>query len=213
MPHNKQGRADPAPAARRAGDATKKFLRPASRNCGRIAYSCAREGGRPPGLRALEPGFASGARQRREGPKPLSLSQDFQVTGTFGRSGAWRAWIGPPEGAFDGSDYRPPTSPVRDHRIHPRSPISIASEPGLPRPARGRVMAMTNSWGACGNRLRHTLEDGVANAEAPSSQEGSLRRIFEFVRRINASARTGTEGNPALAPKTNASSVYGLMGH
>ncbi len=159
-------------------------------------------------LPALEPGFS--ARQRREGPKPLSLSQNYQATGAIGRLDAWRAWIGPPEGASDGCNCRPPTSPVLDHRIHLRPPISIVSEPGLPRPARRRVMAMT---GACRYRMRHTLEDGVANAEAPSSKEGSLRRIFKFVRRVRASTRTGTEGNPALAPKTDASSVYGLMGH
>ena len=165
--------------------------------------------GRPPlRLRALEPGLS--ARQRRGGPKPLSLSQNYQATGTLGRSGAWRAWTGPPEGASDGYHYRPPTSPVRDHRIHQLPPISIASEPGLPRPARRRVVAMT---GARWARMRHTLEDGVANAEAPSSKEGSLRRIFKFVHRVSASARTGTEGNSALAPKTDASSVYGLTGH
>jgi hypothetical protein len=159
-------------------------------------------------LRALEPEFS--ARQRREGLKPLSLSQDLQTTGTLGRLGAWRAWIGPPEGASDGYHYRLPTSPVRDHRIHQRPPISIVSEPGLPRPARQRVMAMT---GACRSWMRDTLEDGVANAEAPSSIEGSLRRIFKFVRRVLASARTGTEGNSPVAPKTDASSVYDLMGH
>ena len=159
-------------------------------------------------LPALEPGFS--ARQRREGPKPLSLSQNYQATGAIGRSDAWRAWIGPPEGASDGCNCRPPTSPVLDHRIHLRPPISIVSEPGLPRPARRRVMAMT---GASRSRMRHTLEDGVANAEAPSSIEGSLRRIFKFVRRVLASARTGTEGNSPVAPKTDASSVYGLMGH
>jgi hypothetical protein len=68
-------------------------------------------------------------------------------------------------------------------------------------------VAMT---GACRSWMRDTLEDGVANAEAPSSIEGSLRK---FVRRVLASARTGTEGNSPVAPKTDASSVYGLMGH
>lgn len=155
------------------------------------------------------PGFASSARQRREGPKPLSLSQDFQATGVHGRSDAWRTRIGPPEGASDGHHCRPPISPILDHRIRLRSSISMASEPGLPRPARRRVMAMT---GACRSSMRHTLEDGVANAEAPSSQEGSLR-VFKFVRRFLASARIGTEGNSPLAPKTDASSVYGLTGH
>jgi hypothetical protein len=168
--------------------------------------------GRPPlVLPALEPGFS--ARQRREGPKPLSLSQDYQATGAIGRSDAWRAWIGPPEGASDGYHCRPSTSPVHDHRIHLRPPISIVSEPGLPRPARRLVMAMTTSCGACRFWMRYTLEDGVANAEAPSSKEGSLRRIFKFARRVLASARTGTEGNTTVAPKTDASSVYGLTGH
>ena len=161
---------------------------------------------------ALAPGFTSSARQRREGPKPLSLSQDYQATGALSRSDAWRTRIGPPEGASDGCHCRPPASPVRDLRIHLRPPIAIVSELGLPRPARQRVMAI-NHYGASRSRMRHTLEDGVANAEAPSSQEGSFRRLFEFERRVLGSARNGTEGDPTLAPKTDASSVYGLMGH
>jgi len=189
-----------------------KFRCIASRNCGRIAYSHAREGVGPAQAPALAPEFTSSARQRREGPKPLSLSQDYQATGTLSRSGAWRTWIGPPEGASDGCQSRPPTSPVRDLRIRLRPPIAIVSELGLPRPVRQRVMAI-NHYGASRGRMRHTLEDGVANAEAPSSQEGSLRGLFEFERRVPASARNGAEGNPALAPKTDASSVYGLMGH
>jgi len=159
---------------------------------------------------ALVPEFTLSARQRREGPKPLSL--DYQATGSLSQSGAWRTWIGPPEGAFDGCHGRPPTSPVRDLCIRLRRPIAIVSELDLPRPARQRVMAIKHH-GASRPRMRHTLEDGVANAEAPSSQEGSLRCLFEFERRVLTSARNGTEGNPALAPKTDASSVYGIMGH
>jgi hypothetical protein len=189
-----------------------KFRCSASRNCGRIAYSCAREEVGPAQAPALVPEFTSSARQRREGLKPLSLSQDYQATGAFSQSDARRTWIGPPEGASDGCHGRPPTSPVRDLRIRLRPPIAIVSELGPPRLARRRVMAI-NRQGASRSWMRYTLEDGVANAEAPSSQEGSLRRLFEFERRVPAPARNGTEGNPALAPKTNASSVYGLMGH
>ncbi len=148
----------------------------------------------------------------KEGVTPLSsLSQDFKTTGAYGRSDAWRARTGPPEGAFDGCIFRPPPDPVRDHRIHLHSPITIAGAPGLPRAARRCVLVMTKSVGACRPWARHTLEDGVANAEAPSSREGPTR-VFEFVRRSLASARIGLEGDPAVAPKTDASSEYCLTG-
>jgi len=196
-------------SARAARPMQQKNSLPRDREIVDESRTLAREGSAPLRLRALGPGFCVECASEREGPKPLSLSQDFQATGVLGRSDAWRTRIGPPEGASDGYHCRPPISPILDHRIRLRSSISMASEPGLPRPAHWRVMAMT---GACRSSMRHTLEDGVANAEAPSSQEGSLR-VFKFVRRFLASARIGTEGNSPLAPKTDASSVYGLTGH
>lgn len=141
---------------------------------------------------------------------PLSsLSQNFNATGAFGQSDAWRARTGPPEGAFDGFNFRPPPSPVRDLRIHLHSPITIAGMPSLPRAARQCVVVMMTSVGVGRPWARHTLEDGVANAEAPSSREGPTR-VFEFVHSSLASARLGLDRDPALAPKTDASSEYSL---
>lgn len=57
----------------------------------------------------------------REGHLPLlSLSQNCRTTGILGRMDAWRAWIGPPQGASDRSDHRPLPSP------YPRPPQSPA---------------------------------------------------------------------------------------
>ncbi len=150
----------------------------------------------------------SSARQReKEGVTPLSsLSQDDQETGVFGRSNAWRARTGPPEGAFDGFTIRPSPSSVRDHRNHLQSPITVASEPDPPRAACWRVVVIRSSVWARRPWARDTLEDGVANAEAPSSREGFIRRVFEFERRSLASARIGMDFYPALAPQTAASS-------
>ena len=57
-----------------------------------------------------------------------------------------------------------------------------------------------------------TREDGVANAEAPSSREGPKRCIFNFTRCSFTSARFAVVAHPALAPKTDASTEYGLTG-
>ncbi len=150
----------------------------------------------------------------KEGVTPLSsLSQDDHATGDFGRSNAWRARTGPPEGAFDGFTIRPPPNSVRDHRNHLQSQITVASEPDPPRSACRRVAVIRNSVWARRPRTRYTLEDGVANAEAPSSREGSIRRVFEFVRRSLAAARIGMDFHPALAPQTDAPSEYCLTGH
>jgi len=138
-----------------------------------------------------------------------SLSQDFKTTGAIGWSDARRARTGPPEGASDGLTFRPPPKPVRDHRIHLHPPFTIASDPNLPGSARWRVVVERYLVGACRLRARHTLEDGVANAEAPSSKEGPTRRVFGFVHRSLASARIGMVA-PAVAPQTNASSEYCL---
>ncbi len=61
--------------------------------------------------------------------------------------------------------------------------------------------------------MRHTLEDGVANAEASSSRKVPQCRVYEFSRRTIASARSAmVTTDPALAPKTDASSKYCVTG-
>jgi hypothetical protein len=158
------------------------------------------------GARVLE-----SARQRREGASPLSLSQDLKTTGAIGRSNARRAWTGPPEGPFDRFYPRPPPAPVRDRRTHLYPPFTTASAPSLPGSACWRIVVGRNSVRArrC---LRHLLEDGVANAEAPSSNEGLIRRVFEFARSL-ASARIGLAVSVPVAPTTETSAEYCLTGH
>jgi hypothetical protein len=144
----------------------------------------------------------------REGGRSAltSLSQNCQTTGTFGRLDAWRAWIGPPQGASAGLDCRPLPNPVRDRRNLLQSPMTAVQAPRPSRPVSWRVASVGRYLPEHRLRLRHTLEDGVANAEAPSSSEGLTHRIFLFTRRSPASARIGMARNSALAPKTDASS-------
>jgi hypothetical protein len=142
----------------------------------------------------------------------LSLSQNLKTTGANCRSSAWRARTGPPEGAFDRLTFRPPLALVRDRRIHLHPPFTIASDPNLPGSARWRIVVERTFVWAGSLWVRHTLEDGVANAEAPSSNEGLIRRVFEFVRRSLASARFGLAVCFPVAPKTNSTSEYDLTG-
>ena len=149
----------------------------------------------------------------KEGRLPLlSLSQICQTSGEIGQADAWRAWIGPPQGASVGSDYRPLPSPIRDRRNLPQLPTAATELPCPSRPASWCVAYAGRSVADYIPRLRHRLEDGVANAEAPSSYEGPTRRISSYPRCSFASARIGMVSDPALAPKTNASSEYDLTG-
>ena len=135
-----------------------------------------------------------------------SLSQDCRSTGTYGRLDAWRAWIGPPQGASTGWVRRLLPNPVRDRRNLLQSPMTAVQAPRPSRPVSWRVASVGRYLPEHRLRLRHTLEDGVANAEAPSSSEGPTRRIFSFTRRSFASARFGMVSSSALAPQTDASS-------
>jgi hypothetical protein len=179
------------------------LLRRTPRVCGRIAYS-RRRGGRP-----LAAPLRSRLRVRvREGGRLAltSLSQNCRTTGTIGRLDAWRAWIGPPQGASTGLDCRPLPNPVRDRRNLLQSPTTAVQPLRPSRPVCWRVASVGRYVPEHRLRLRHTLEDGVANAEAPSSSEGPTHRIFLFARRSSASAGIGMARNSALAPKTDASS-------
>jgi hypothetical protein len=129
-----------------------------------------------------------------------SLSQNLRMTGTYGRLDAWRAWIGPPQGASDGRVCRPLPNPVRDRRNSLQSPTTAVHALRPSRPACWRVAFVGRCVPDVRLRLRHTLEDGVANAEAPSSSEGPTSRIFSFTRRSFASARIGIISSSALAP-------------
>ena len=169
--------------------------------------------GRPDLLGSLRGPRCEGARRRREGNKPLSLSQNSKTTGANCRSSARRARTGPPEGAFDRFTFRPPPALVRDHRTRLHPPFTMASDPSLPGSGRWRIVVERTFVWARRLWVRHTLEDGVANAEAPSSIEGLIRRVFEFVRRSLASARIGLAVCLPVAPKTNTTSEYCLTGH
>jgi hypothetical protein len=176
------------------------LLRRTPRVCGRIAY-CGCRGGRPLAASAQEP---YRVRVREGGLLALtSLSQNWLTTGTYGRLDAWRAWIGPPQGASAGRVCRPLPNPVRDRCNLLQSPTTAVQPPRPSRPVRWRVASVGRCVSDPRPGLRHTLEDGVANAEAPSSSEGPTRRIFSFTRRSFASARIG---GSALAPQTDASS-------
>ena len=107
-----------------------------------------------------------------------SLSQDCRSTGTYGRLDAWRAWIGPPQGASTGWVRRLLPNPVRDRRNLLQSPTFAVQALRPSRPVPWRVAFVDHCVTESRSRLRHTLEDGVANAEAPSSSEGPTRRIF-----------------------------------
>ena len=122
-----------------------------------------------------------------------SLSQNCRTTGTIGRLDAWRAWIGPPQGASAGLDCRPLPTPVRDRRNLLPSPTTAVQAPRPSRPVCWRVASVGRCVPELRPRLRHTLEDGVANAEAPSSSEGPTHRIFLFTRHSFASARIGMD--------------------
>jgi hypothetical protein len=141
----------------------------------------------------------------------LSLSLNFKTTGAKCRSDARRVRTGPPQGAFDRLNFRPAPALVRDHRTHLHPLFTNASDTNLPGSARWRVLVERTSVRVRRVWVRHMLEDGVANAEAPSSNEGLLRRVFEFVRRSLASAGTGLAVCFPVAPTTNATSEYYLM--
>ena len=177
---------------------------PTPRICGRITYSLSLRG---PTSRGSGSGADYECASETEGQKALySLSQNCLTTGAIGRLDARRAWIGPPQGASAGSVSRPLPNPIRDRRNHLQSPTTAVHAPCQSRPACWRVASVGRCVPDSRLRLRHTLEDGVANAEAPSSSEGPTRRIFSFTRRSSASARIGMARNSALAPKTDASS-------
>ena len=149
----------------------------------------------------------------KEGQPPLSsLSQNRRSTGAIAQSDAWRAWMGPPQGASARSLYRPLPNPIRDRRNLPQSPTAVVRTPCPSWPVRWRVAHVGRSIADRQPRLRHSLEDGVENAEAPSSCEGPTRRIFSPARRSLASARTRMVSYPPLAPKTDASSKYDVTG-
>lgn len=115
----------------------------------------------------------------REGHLPLlSLSQNCRTTGILGRMDAWRAWIGPPQGASDRSDHRPLPSPIRDRRNLPQSSTDAVQAPCPSWLACWRVASFGRLVADLRPRLRHILEDGVDNAEAPSLFEGPAHRIF-----------------------------------
>ena len=179
------------------------LLRRTPRVCGRIAYSHSR-GGRPLAAPAQEP--TTSARQRR---RPIGLdvsepelSNDWHLWPVGCVAGMDRA----APGASAGLDCRPLPNPVRDRRNLLQSPMTAVQAPRPSRPVSWRVASVGRYLPEHRLRLRHTLEDGVANAEAPSSSEGLTHRIFLFARRSPASARIGMARNSALAPKTDASS-------
>jgi len=125
----------------------------------------------------------------KEGPTPLlSLSQNCRKTGSICRIDAWRAWMGPPQGASVSSDLRPLPSPIRDRRIPPQSPMIAVRLPRPSWPVRRRMAFVGQLVCDCCSRLRHLLEDGVDNAEAPSLVEGPTHRIFSCACRSFASA-------------------------
>jgi hypothetical protein len=68
-----------------------------------------------------------------------SLSQDCRSTGTYGRLDAWRAWIGPPQGASTGWVRRLLPNPVRDRRNLLQSPTFAVQALRPSRPASWRV--------------------------------------------------------------------------
>lgn len=133
----------------------------------RITYSLLLRG---PTSRGSGSGADHECASEKEGQPPLnSLSQDCLATGAIGRLDAWRAWIGPPQGASAGSVCRPLPNPVRDRRNLLQSPTTAVQSPRPSRPVRWRVAYVGSCVPGRWPRLRHTLEDGVANAEAPSS--------------------------------------------
>jgi hypothetical protein len=132
---------------------------------------------------------ANRVRVREEGHLPLlSLSQNRRTTGVISRTDAWRAWIGPPQGASAGTDSRPLPNPIRDRRNLPQYPTDAVQAPRPSRPVYWRVAHVGRSVADHLTRLRHLLEDGVDNAEAPSLSEGPTHRIFSFACRSPASA-------------------------
>ena len=159
---------------------------PTPRICGRITYSLSLRG---PTSRGSGSGADYECASETEGQKALySLSQNCLTTGVIGRLDARRAWIGPPQGASTGFVCRPPPNPIRDRRNHLQSPTIAVQALRPSRRASWRVAYVGRSASDCRLRLRHRLEDGVANAEAPSSLEGPTHRIFLYARRSYASA-------------------------
>ncbi len=150
-------------------------------------------------------------RVREGGQLPLdSPCKNSRMTDAISRLDAWRAWTGPPQGASAGFVCRPPPSPVHDRRKPLHSPMTATQASRPPRAARRRVVRIGFVSGCTASR--HLLEDGVENAEAPSSYEGPTHRIFSFSRCILASASNGMALDTALAPKTDAASKYDLTG-
>jgi hypothetical protein len=183
---------------------------PTPRICGRITYSLSLRG---PTSRGSGSGADYECASETEGQKALySLSQNCLTTGAIGRLDARRAWIGPPQGASTGFVRRPLPNPIHDSRNHLQSPTTAVQALRPSRRASWRVAYVGRSASDCRVSLRHRLEDGVENAEAPSSLEGPTHRIFLYARRSSASASTGLVSDTALAPQTNASSEYDLTG-
>ena len=157
---------------------------PTPRICGRITYSLSLRG---PTSRGSGSGADYECASETEGQKALySLSQNCLTTGAIGRLDARRAWIGPPQGASTGFVRRPPPNPILDRRNLLQSPTSAVQTLRPSRRANWRVAYVGRSTSDRRFRLRHRLEDGVANAEAPSSREGPTHRIFLYACRSSA---------------------------
>lgn len=150
-------------------------------------------------------------RVREGGQLPLdSPCKNSRMTDAISRLDAWRAWTGPPQGASTDFSCRPLPNPVHDRRKPLHSPMTATQASRPPRAARRRALRIGFVSGC--TALRHLLEDGVENAEAPSSYEGPTHRIFSSSRCILASASNGMALDTALAPKTDAASKYDLKG-
>jgi len=128
------------------------------------------------------------------------------------QSGAWRTRMVPPEGASD--DFSAdrlqtfPSSPSASPPVH-RTAAFIA--PDRPRSERDRIVLAPMSGRLQGRRCGLTPDDGVAHAEAPSSQVATLPRTFTL--RGPLPARSQLVVSSPLAPQTLPSSKYRLTEH
>ena len=128
------------------------------------------------------------------------------------QSGAWRTGMVPPEGASDDfSADRLQTFPSSPSASPPAHRTAAFIAPDRPRSERDRVVLAPMTGRLQGRRCGLTPDDGVAHAEAPSSQVATLPRTFAL--RGPLPARSQLVESSALAPQTLPSSKYCLTEH
>ena len=145
-------------------------------------------------------------RALRDAQSLRSLSQDLEMTGELGQSGAWRTWTGPPEGAPGRPASRLSCGSVQDRRV--RSGFSRTAVVSLGQPwCQCTCVAGSAEPDSPRRRwARHPHENGVPHAAAPSYKVQSCSESIQRPPSPTASLGFALAVRSALAPEAVASS-------